>query len=208
MQSNNYQQLTLPANSVIFEEDAPGDTAYLLKSGQVELTKHIHGVSRRLTTLKAPVMFGEMALIMPQQKRTAGAKTLTECELVVITQSIFKQFIDASPQMMKTAMELLVQRLKVCTDKVLHVPSVDSAVLHNLSLLNAHGINAIDYNLFLQEMANILLQPQQRIEQTLQKLIQAELIDKRKGQFTATELVFVQKQDFINKARQALATAS
>lgn len=204
MQVQNYKQLTLPANSIIFEEDSPGDSAYLLKTGQVELSKHVNGIKRKLTVLKAPIMFGEMALIIPEQKRTAGAKTLTECELVVITQSIFNQFIDASPQMMKTAMELLVQRLKVCTDKVLHVPSVDSAVLHSLSLLNAHGINAIDYNLFLQEMANILLQPQQRIEQTLQKLIQAEVIDKRKGQFTATELVFVQKQDFINKARQAL----
>ncbi len=204
MQVQNYKQLTLPANSIIFEEDSPGDSAYLLKTGQVELSKHVNGIKRKLTVLKAPIMFGEMALIMPEQKRTAGAKTLTECELVVITQSIFNQFIDASPQMMKTAMELLVQRLKFCTDKVLHVPSVDSAILHNLYLFNAHGVSSIDYSLFLQEMSTILLQPQQRIEQTLKKLIQAEMIDKRKGQFSATELVFIQKQDFINKARQAL----
>lgn len=204
MQIQNYKQLTLPANSIIFEEDSPGDSAYLLKTGQVELSKHVNGIKRKLTVLKAPIMFGEMALIMPEQKRTAGAKTLTECELVVITQSIFNQFIEASPQMMKTAMELLVQRLKVCTDKVLHVPSVDSAILHNLSLFNAHGVSSIDYSLFLQEMSNILLQPQQRIEQTLQKLIQAEIIDKRKGQFSATELVFMQKQDFMDKAKQAL----
>lgn len=204
MQVQNYKQLTLPANSIIFEEDSPGDSAYLLKTGQVELSKHVNGIKRKLTVLKAPIMFGEMALIMPEQKRTAGAKTLTECELVVITQSIFNQFIEASPQMMKTAMELLVQRLKVCTDKVLHVPSVDSAILHNLSLFNAHGVSSIDYSLFLQEMSNILLQPQQRIEQTLQKLIQAEIIDKRKGQFSATELVFMQKQDFMDKAKQAL----
>jgi len=207
MQVQNYKQLTLAANSIIFEEDSPGDSAYLLKTGQVELSKHVNGIKRKLTVLKAPIMFGEMALIMPEQKRTAGAKTLTECELVVITQSIFNQFIEASPQMMKTAMELLVQRLKVCTDKVLHVPSVDSAILHNLSLFNAHGVSSIDYSLFLQEMSNILLQPQQRIEQTLQKLIQAEIIDKRKGQFSATELVFMQKQDFMDKAKQALQYA-
>ena len=87
MQVQNYKQLTLPANSIIFEEDSPGDSAYLLKTGQVELSKHVNGIKRKLTVLKAPIMFGEMALIMPEQKRTAGAKTLTECELVVITQS-------------------------------------------------------------------------------------------------------------------------
>lgn len=204
MKAQNYKHVTLPANTIIFEEAAPGNSAYLLKSGRVELTKNVNDIPKKLAVLQAPVMFGEMALIMPELKRTAGAKTLTECELVVITRSVFKEFIDSSPQMMKTAMELLVQRLKSCSDKVLQVPCVDSAILHSLSLLNAHGVSSVYYSLFLDEMSRMLNQPLWRIDQTLQKLIHVKLIDKRKGQLSTTELVFIQTQDFTAKGKQAL----
>lgn len=206
--TNNYQQLTVPANHVIFEENVAGDCAYLLKKGQVEISKNINGVKKVITVLNAPIMFGEMAVIMPDQKRTARALALSECELVTITQSVFKQFIDSSPQMMKSTMELIVQRLKTCTEKALHVPNTDLSIIHNLYLLSSHHVSSIDYNLFLQEMSNILLQPQSRIEKTLQKLINADLMSKRKGQFSAAELVFHEKEDFMGKARQALAKAS
>jgi CRP-like cAMP-binding protein len=200
-----YKVLQVAANAVIFEEDTLGDNAYLLKRGSVQLSKYIDGSARVLAVLKAPVMFGEMSLVVSNQKRSATVKALENCELVSINRAAFEALLKESPQMMKTTVELLVQRLKTCSAKVVHVPDLHQSVIHSLFMLQQHQIKSIDYILFLQETALILMQPQARIEAVINRLTAAGLLEKRKGQFTSTELCFLETQDFLAMATSAMA---
>jgi hypothetical protein len=72
-------------------------------------------------------------------------------------------------------------------------------------MLQQHQIKSIDYILFLQETALILMQPQARIEAVINRLTAAGLLEKRKGQFTSTELCFLETQDFLAMATAAMA---
>jgi hypothetical protein len=49
------------------------------------------------------------------------------------------------------------------------------------------------------------MQPQARIEAVINRLTAAGLLEKRKGQFTSTELCFLETQDFLAMATSAMA---
>jgi CRP-like cAMP-binding protein len=202
--SAEYKVLQVAADTLLFEEDSHGDEAYLLKSGRVALTKNINGAPRLLTVLKAPIMFGEMALIQRDPTRSASARTLDACELVTINREAFEGLLKNCPQMMQTTIELLVQRLKTCTARVLHVPDIHQAVIRSLFTLQQHQVKFIDYALFVQDTALIINQSPKDIESIIDRLVAANLVEKRKNQFKATELCFMQTQDFVKTAMTAL----
>lgn len=87
-----YRQLEIEENTLLFEEGDTGNTAYLLRRGRIELSKYIDGHKRVFSIQKAPVMFGEMALIMKDHQRTASARAVEDCELVEVSQEAFNCF--------------------------------------------------------------------------------------------------------------------
>ena len=70
---------SLAAGEVIFRAGDPGDKAYVVKEGEVE----IDVPGREPIVLGPGGIFGEMALI-DNQTRSAGARTRTDTQLVII----------------------------------------------------------------------------------------------------------------------------
>ena len=57
------RQEVLPANHVVFEDNAPGDTIYMINSGRVQVSKTLeNGQEHVLAELGPGEVFGEMAL--------------------------------------------------------------------------------------------------------------------------------------------------
>ena len=106
--------------SVIFGEGVKGDSAYLLKEGRVEISKMMDGKKKVFAILKPVSMFGEMAILLGDEKRTATAVALEDSKVVEIKKDDFESYIRQSPAMISTLLNVLVQ-LSGHPDPALHV---------------------------------------------------------------------------------------
>jgi CRP/FNR family transcriptional regulator, cyclic AMP receptor protein len=74
-----------PAGEVIFREDDPGDSLYVIAAGEVEIVrKSATKEEMAIVTLKAPHFFGEMALI-DKEPRSATVRARSDAQLLQLT---------------------------------------------------------------------------------------------------------------------------
>jgi CRP/FNR family cyclic AMP-dependent transcriptional regulator len=81
-----------PAGAKIFSEGQPGDRAFLVQSGAVEIFKEAHDGVELLGRIAPGGIFGEMALI-DNRPRMATARAAEETVCVVIPQAVFEKKI-------------------------------------------------------------------------------------------------------------------
>jgi CRP/FNR family cyclic AMP-dependent transcriptional regulator len=96
-----------PAGQVIIGEGDPGDSLFIMQSGEVEITKQLTLVldedtpkERVFIRLNAEhgVYFGEMALL-ENETRSATVTALTDCSLLELHQKDFLALTEHSPAM-------------------------------------------------------------------------------------------------------------
>jgi CRP/FNR family transcriptional regulator, cyclic AMP receptor protein len=96
-----------PADSVILQEGEPGDSMYIMVSGEVEITKRLTleldedtPKERVMIRLKAEdgVYFGEMSLL-ENDPRSATVTALSDCDLLELNQKDFLELIQQDPKM-------------------------------------------------------------------------------------------------------------
>jgi len=96
-----------PAGSVIIREGEPGDSMYIMASGEVEITKRLTleldedtPKERVMIRLRAEdgVYFGEMSLL-EQDTRSATVTALTDCQLLELNHQDFLELIRHHPIM-------------------------------------------------------------------------------------------------------------
>jgi CRP-like cAMP-binding protein len=72
------------AGDVIFRQGYPGDNAYIILSGQVEIVDEIPGGPEfRIALLDAGQMFGELALL-DDKPRSATARAVSDVTLQIV----------------------------------------------------------------------------------------------------------------------------
>lgn len=77
-------QEIIAQGQILFEEGDPGDQAYLIKEGEVEIVRRAGNTEHVLARLGRGDIFGEMALI-DNQPRMATARVAADAELAIIT---------------------------------------------------------------------------------------------------------------------------
>ncbi|MFZ5448855.1 MAG: cyclic nucleotide-binding domain-containing protein [Thermodesulfobacteriota bacterium] len=96
-----------PAGAVIIQEGDPGDSLFIMLTGEVEITKQLTLAldedtpkERVFIRLKAEngVYFGEMALL-ENETRSATVTALTDCSLLELHQKDFLDLIERNPGM-------------------------------------------------------------------------------------------------------------
>lgn len=94
----------------IFQEEAPGDRMYIIKSGSVRIVKHLKDKENTLAVLNAGEFFGEMALLdgMP---RSAGAKAGDATVVISISRSGYAGLREKSPVTALKLTDILVSVL-------------------------------------------------------------------------------------------------
>ena len=118
MATTNYTSLfthatdftSYPAGAVIFEEGSDGDKLLVVKKGTVQLK---HG-DIELERLGEGAMFGEMALL-DNEKRSATAVAVTDCELVPVDGRRFRFLIQQHPYFAQHVMKVMADRLRRLT---------------------------------------------------------------------------------------------
>jgi CRP/FNR family cyclic AMP-dependent transcriptional regulator len=101
---------TFQPGEVLFREDEPGDTMFVIQSGQVRISKAARDGVKTLAVLGAGEFFGEMA-ILNSKPRNATADALTELRVLVIDAKTFGQMVVSNAEIAVRLIRKLARRL-------------------------------------------------------------------------------------------------
>lgn len=166
------------SGQVIIRENTPGDSAYIILSGRVEVSKRIEGQTVVLVTLGPGSIFGEMSLL-DGSPRSTTAKAVEPTRLSVIDRRRFQAIMNAIPREVRPLFSALSERLRNTSRLVSALTLRERLIYSVCSLINmlmaAHGDNresmvSLNYRDTLLEICRVLAFAEDRIEQTINDL--------------------------------------
>ena len=95
---------------IIFSEFEPGDSFYLIQSGQVRLVKLIGGIEKNLDILHPSDVFGEMA-ILENSPRSATAISINNVTLLEFNRKNFEILMQGNPQIALKLLKTFAKRI-------------------------------------------------------------------------------------------------
>jgi sigma-B regulation protein RsbU (phosphoserine phosphatase) len=106
------KRTALPAGHVVFEDNAPGDTLYIIESGRAQVSKTLeNGQEHVLAEIGPGEFFGEMALL-EEQPRSARVSTLTPISLLAMPRHTFNTLIEHHPAVAASFLKVISARLR------------------------------------------------------------------------------------------------
>lgn len=151
-----------PAGAILCRESDPGDSLYLILSGQVEVIKALGAPEERLLgVIYAGDYVGEMSLLERHGRRTASLRCAIPVRLLELTRKDFDQLINRYPTL---AMEML-------RELSLRLRDTQSATIRDLQSKNIQLAQAYQE---LQEAQNQLVE-KERLERELQLARQIQM---------------------------------
>jgi len=111
----------------IFREGEASTCAYVIKEGEVELTKVGPKGTMRLAVLKTGELFGEMGLL-DNSPRSASARAIGPVTLEIISREEFLTMVRENPKQAVAVMEKLVTRLRKADEMLVGKSAVSKAV--------------------------------------------------------------------------------
>ncbi|NMB88578.1 MAG: cyclic nucleotide-binding domain-containing protein [Chloroflexi bacterium] len=128
----------LAAGELLFEEGQPGDRAYLIQSGQVEIFRQHNGRAVLLAVRHPGEVIGELSLL-EATPRTTTARARQASVLLVIHQGLLDELLEARPETARAMLHAYATRLRA-TERLLN-QSEKLAQLGVLSAGLAHELN-------------------------------------------------------------------
>lgn len=122
----------------LFAEGEPGDQAYVIVSGEIEIVKQTGGRDVVLSVRKANEVIGEMALLH-EQTRNASARARRDAELIAIPKAEIDALMEVSAGAVRALFGVVLERLMAT---VAHVQQSERMVqLGTLTAGLAHELN-------------------------------------------------------------------
>ena len=110
---------------VILKENEPGETAFVIEQGRVEVSKELDGKKIHLAYLVADEAFGEMSMI--DDKPRSATVTAVEKTLVrEIQRDDFLKSLQTDPEVSINILRVLFERLRECHVKILQLEQAGS----------------------------------------------------------------------------------
>ena len=152
------QELRFATGQEIFQEGAPGDGVYFVKSGQVEISGLVGRNTRRVfSQLGSGEIFGEMSVI-EDQPRSATATAASDAEVYFIPRGEMLALIERSPVLSFNLLQQISHRLRefnqfhlrevIEAERLALIGNFARSIVHDLkNPLNIIGISAEIYDL-------------------------------------------------------------
>ncbi len=132
-------EVRLEAGDILFREGEPGDTAYVILEGELEIHKQSEADRPVLVAVRtAGEVIGEMALIQ-SSPRSASASSPGSALLIGIPKQTLDDLLITSPSAVRTVFEAMLQRWKDTQSRLRQ--SERMAQLGTLSAGLAHELN-------------------------------------------------------------------
>ena len=101
------EERTIPANTIVFSEESVGKSLYIVRKGQVKVSKEVEGHGNLpLLVLGPHEFFGEMALIRPGP-RLVTVKTLDTTDFMIVSKEDWDQYSDEHPEVARRLTDLI-----------------------------------------------------------------------------------------------------
>jgi CRP-like cAMP-binding protein len=120
--SKGYNLKTFLKGQTIFKEGDPGNLAYLIRSGSVDIYKVMNNKKILLERIQPGEIFGEMSIIS-KEPRSANAAANEYTELVVINQKDLEVSINKSLPIIQALANLLIKRLRHTSEMIREHPT-------------------------------------------------------------------------------------
>ena len=102
---------TFRKGDVIIEEGSYGTTAYVIKSGKVEVSELVKNKKIVLAILEEGQIFGEMGLV-EDQPRSATVTASEDVQLAVLSRDSFNDLFEKNPKLLLPIIKALFERLR------------------------------------------------------------------------------------------------
>jgi CRP-like cAMP-binding protein len=99
-------EIDLPADRVLIQEDVPGREFFILLEGTVAVRRR----GRKIASMGPGDFFGEIALLSPR-KTTASVTTTSPVRVAVVTRAGFKRLLRENPPLQMSVITALVSRV-------------------------------------------------------------------------------------------------
>ncbi len=120
------EKRTFKNGTVIFRENDGSDSMFVLRKGNVELTKAGEKGPVMLAMLKAGEMFGEMG-ILDEGNRSATATAVGDVVVDETSRIDFMEALQTEPGMALNVMGKLVERLRIANERLAHPTTVEKS---------------------------------------------------------------------------------
>mgnify|MGYP001034221747 CR=1 FL=1 len=187
-------------NKLIFSEGSRGETAYILKKGSVAISIKVDAKEKEVSRLFPPSVFGEMALLLKDHKRTATARALECCEAVEISREAFDAYVDQSPPVIANILGAFADRLLSTTKRSLRTPDLFLAVCEILHLLGANKSGELSYMQTVQSFSKAFVVSTVQIEALFEMMESAKLIEMKKEKGKGRKFFVADPDDFLPRA--------
>ena len=99
-------------DQIVFREGEPGDCAYLIERGAIQITKTTpDGKEIELGRLGPGAIFGEMAMI-DMQPRMAKATAMADTTVTFVNQPMFEKKMQAADPFLRALLLILVRNVR------------------------------------------------------------------------------------------------
>lgn len=139
----------VPKGSVIIEEGEQGNCAFLIQSGTILIytTKKSSDESKEdtqidLAKVATGSIFGEMALLF-DGPRTASAKALEDCNLIVLTRQVFDNKMEKSDPTVRALLKMLTQRIINSNNTVINKKSDINDLTETTNIIYDNVLHAL-----------------------------------------------------------------
>ena len=105
------KEVHLSAGEDLFGEGSPGDLAYVIMEGRIEISKLSEGTNVLLVVRGAGELIGEMALL-EDAPRMASARAASDCRLLAIGRQQLEELLSSSPSSARAMLCTVTGRLR------------------------------------------------------------------------------------------------
>jgi len=178
------------AGQVILRENPPGDSAYIILSGGVEITKRIEGQKVVLVRLGAGGIFGEMSLI-DGSPRSATVTATEPTRVSAINNRRFQIILNSIPKEVRPLFSALTERLRNTSQMVSSLSLWERLIYSICSIIDmSAGVMGTPrdqgytfvYRDLLQEICRVLALNHEKIEEAIRALASTELAGVESGE--------------------------
>jgi CRP/FNR family cyclic AMP-dependent transcriptional regulator len=108
---------TFPQKTVLCREGDPGREMFIIQKGKVQVRKRVGAGEEVLAELGEGEFFGEMALLIAQD-RSATVETLEESKILVINPETFEALLKANVEIAMKMLKRLAGRLRALNERL------------------------------------------------------------------------------------------
>ncbi|MCG8635074.1 MAG: cyclic nucleotide-binding domain-containing protein [Desulfobacterales bacterium] len=189
----------------IFSKGARGYAAYVIKSGEVEISIGRGGKKSVLTVLGEQAVFGEVALLTGNHTRSATATALEESQIIRIPKEVFEQYLNKSPRVISACLVAIAHRLNEFSTHECGRPATLERIARILDLLRVHGSTELTYGPTLSAVAKALVKPEDEIAQDLTTMEDFNLVESGQDSDGQQIITLLGGSRFLEKALKVFA---